>query len=144
MDSQAGRGNGGENSDSASENPERLADIEVWRGDLRVLLRILQDSRTPRYASALMIGVLLWGAMPVDPLPDAIPLAGIIDDATVFLIVRAGIYRLVPNEIIEHHAEVVSKKSKFRFGPVRAVASIAIIQVVLVVGVLGAVTSVIL
>ncbi|WP_191965528.1 MULTISPECIES: YkvA family protein [Haloferax] len=120
------------------EQIQRLAQIEMWRGDLRVLLRVLQDSRTPWYASALMAGVLLWGLLPVDPLPDIVPLAGIIDDAGVFLIIRAAIYRLVPNEIVDQHAEVIANTKKHRFGPAKAVASIAVLQVVLIVVVLGA------
>lgn len=116
------------------EQIQRLAQIEMWRGDLRVL----QDSRTPWYASALMAGVLLWGLLPVDPLPDIVPLAGIIDDSGVFLIIRAAIYRLVPNEIVDQHAEVIANTKKHRVGPAKAVASIAVLQVVLIVVVLGA------
>ena len=132
-----------QNGDGLSrQNPQRLAEIEMWRGDLRVLLRILQDSRTPRYASGLMFGVLLWGVLPIDPLPDAIPLGGIVDDAGVFLIVRAGVYRLIPDEIVDFHTEVVAEKSNIRFGPTRAVASIIVLQIVVIIAVLGGMTSI--
>jgi hypothetical protein len=91
-----------------------------------------------------MLGVLLWGAMPVDPLPDAIPLAGIADDATVFLIVRAAVYRLIPDDIIDYHAEVVSEKSRFQFGPMKAIGAVVLLQIVVVVALLGAAGSIVL
>jgi len=89
-----------------------------------------------------MLGVLIWGAIPVDPLPDAIPLVGIIDDATVFLIVRAAVYQVIPDDVVEFHTEVVEEKSRFRFGPVKAVGSIAIIQILVIAVILGGAASI--
>ncbi|WP_276246168.1 YkvA family protein [Haladaptatus sp. YSMS36] len=128
----------GKAAQSVRTNPKRLAEIELWRTDLRVLLRVLQDSRTPWYASALMFCVLLWGAMPVDPLPDVIPLAGIADDVTVFLIIRSAVYRMIPDEIIDYHTEIVAESKRIRFGPARAVASIVVVQILLIFVALGA------
>lgn len=122
-------------------DPQRVAEMEQWRDDLRVLLRCLRDSRTPWYASALMLGVLVWGAIPVDPLPDVIPLAGIVDDATVFMIVRAGVYRVIPNEVVNFHAEVVAEKSRFHVGPMKAVGSVAVVQILVIMVILGGAAS---
>lgn len=130
-----------EQSRSVRKNPKRVAEMEMWRNDLRVLIRILQDKETPRYAIVLMIGVLAWGLIPIDPLPDIIPLVGIIDDATVFLIVRAGVYRSIPDEVIEYHTEIVREKSKFRFDHKRAVGSLMIVQVIVVLLIVGTVTT---
>jgi hypothetical protein len=90
-----------------------------------------------------MLGVLAWGAIPVDPLPDVIPLVGIVDDAGVFLIVRAAVYGIIPDEVIDFHTEVVSAKSQFQFGPMKAVGSLAIIQILLIVILVGGFTSII-
>lgn len=124
-------------------DPQRVAEMEQWRDDLRVLLRCLRDSRTPWYASALMFGVLVWGAIPVDPLPDMIPLAGIVDDATVFLIVRSAVYRVIPNEIVDFHTEVVAEKSRFQFGPTKVVGSLAVLQILVIIAIFGGFTSII-
>lgn len=126
-----------------NQDPKRVAEKEQWRNDLRVLLRCLQDSRSPWYASALMLGVLAWGVMPVDPIPDAIPLAGIVDDATVFLIIRSAVYGLIPEEVIDFHTNVVEEKSRFRFGPAKAVGSVAVIQLLVVVVLLGGFATII-
>lgn len=131
-----------ETSGQVRRDPQRVAEMEQWQDDLRVLLRCLQDSRTPWYASVLMLGVLAWGAVPVDPLPDMIPLAGIVDDATVFLIVRSAVYRVIPNEVIDFHTEVVAEKSRFQFGPSRAVGSIAVLQIIVIVAVFGGLVSI--
>lgn len=89
-----------------------------------------------------MLGVLAWGAIPVDPLPDMIPLVGIVDDAMIFLIVRSAVYRLVPDEIVDFHTNVVREKSRFRLGPARAVGGIVITQVCVVLALLGTVATV--
>lgn len=89
-----------------------------------------------------MLGVLGWGAIPVDPLPDMIPLVGIVDDATVFLIVRSAVYSLFPDEVVEFHTDVVKEKSRFRLGPARAVGGIAVVQVFVVVALLGTVATI--
>lgn len=132
-----------ENSNSRKD-PKRVAEIEMWRDDLRVLIRILQDKETPRHAALLMAGVLLWGLIPIDPVPDYIPLVGIIDDATVFLIVRAGVYRTISEDVIDYHTEIVKEKSRFRFDHKRAIGSIAVIQVIVVLLVFGTATAVII
>lgn len=135
---------GGEGESEPQQDPKRVAEMEQWRDDLRVLIRCLRDSQTPWYASALMLGVLAWGAIPVDPLPDFIPLAGIVDDATVFLIVRMGVYSVIPNEVVEFHTEVVAEKSRFKLGPMKVVASIAVLQILVMGAILAGVTSVVM
>lgn len=138
MASQVGTAVGGE---AARDDPKRVAEMEQWRGDLRVLIRCLQDSRTPWYATVLMLSVLAWGVMPVDPIPDVIPLAGIVDDATVFMIVRSGVYSVIPDDVADFHTQVVAEKSRVRFGPARAVGAVAVLQVALIVGLLGGAIS---
>lgn len=89
-----------------------------------------------------MLGVLAWGAIPVDPVPDMIPLVGIIDDATVFMIVRQAVYKLIPDEVVDFHTEVVKEKSRFRFGPAKAVGSVVVVQILIIFVLLGGVATI--
>lgn len=88
---------------------------KTTRGAFSALTKALLDSRTPWYAKALPILVLLYAVLPFDLIPDIIPFAGWVDD---LLIVPAGIWlamRYIPQEVLaETGAELSVTIAKFK------------------------------
>jgi uncharacterized membrane protein YkvA (DUF1232 family) len=74
-----------------------------WRAKAALLWRLLKDRRVPWWAKALLPALLLYLAMPVDLIPDFIPVLGHLDDLLVVLLVVAVLLRAVPPEATEEH-----------------------------------------
>jgi uncharacterized membrane protein YkvA (DUF1232 family) len=74
-----------------------------WRAKAALLWRLLKDRRVPWWAKALLLALLLYLAMPVDLIPDFIPVLGHLDDLLVVLLVVAVLLRAVPPEATEEH-----------------------------------------
>ena len=55
--------------------------------ELQILLKTFFDRHTPVGAQLAIVGALLYGASPLDLIPDVIPLLGELDDLTVAIIV---------------------------------------------------------
>ena len=58
-----------------------LTFLKLFRYDLLVMLVALKHRDTPRNVKGLLIAAILYLVSPIDLIPDAVPLAGIIDDA---------------------------------------------------------------
>jgi uncharacterized membrane protein YkvA (DUF1232 family) len=74
-----------------------------WRAKAALLWRLLKDRRVPWWARALLPALLLYLALPVDLIPDFIPVLGHLDDLLVVLLVVAVLLRAVPPEVTEEH-----------------------------------------
>ena len=74
-----------------------------WRAKAALFWRLLKDRRVPWWAKALLPALLLYLAMPVDLIPDFIPVLGHLDDLLVVLLVVAVLLRAVPPETTEEH-----------------------------------------
>lgn len=123
---------------TTSQEAEPLEDrhahsVEQFRGDMRVLFRVIKDRRTPIYVPFLMLGVVIYALSPVDAIPDIIPIGGIIDETVVFLICRAFVYRVVPEEHIDEHAFQVAESSSSPFGAGKTFLALAGIQIGLII-----------
>ena len=55
------------------------------RQKARIAFQAAFDRRTPLSAKAILWGGLLYGVLPIDLIPDLLPLLGIADDAVVIL-----------------------------------------------------------
>jgi uncharacterized membrane protein YkvA (DUF1232 family) len=72
--------------------------------DCAVLLRRLSaDSRIPRGRRTLLLGALAYLAMPIDLVPDFVPVAGQLDDALVVAFVLRSVVRSAGPAIVEEH-----------------------------------------
>ena len=85
----------------------RRSDARAWAGfvpDCVVLFRrLIGDARVPR-GRKLLLGVLLaYLAMPIDIVPDFIPVAGQLDDAIVVAAVLRSILRSAGEAPIREH-----------------------------------------
>jgi uncharacterized membrane protein YkvA (DUF1232 family) len=83
----------------------RIANL-VWRLPLyaRLVWGLARDSRTPLALKALLVAALTYLVMPVDLIPDAIPLIGQADDLTVLLLVLDLFIANVPADVRLEHA----------------------------------------
>jgi uncharacterized membrane protein YkvA (DUF1232 family) len=65
--------------------------------------RLLADRRVPRSRKLLIVGLIGYLAMPVDLVPDFIPVAGQLDDAIVVALVLRAVLRAGGRELLHEH-----------------------------------------
>ena len=92
---------------SALRPAEAAAHVRELGGDLvRLpgrLRRVAADPRTPRRARWLLIGLALYVASPIDPIPDFIPGVGHLDELVIVPLALARIRRMIPAEVWAEH-----------------------------------------
>jgi uncharacterized membrane protein YkvA (DUF1232 family) len=72
--------------------------------DCLVLLHpLLRDPRVPKRRKLLLAALLAYLAMPIDLLPDFIPVAGQLDDAIVVALVLRAVLRSGGPELLREH-----------------------------------------
>ena len=65
--------------------------------------RLGRDPRVPRRHKVLLVGVGLYLAMPIDLVPDFIPVAGQLDDAVVVGLALRAVLRRSGHELLAEH-----------------------------------------
>lgn len=65
--------------------------------------RLLQDERVSRPRKFLLAGLVAYLAMPLDLVPDFIPVAGQLDDAILVALVLRTVLRSARTELIREH-----------------------------------------
>lgn len=82
----------------------RLARL-IWKLPMytRVIWGLLRDPRTPLPLKALLGAALAYLVMPIDLVPDAIPILGQADDLTVLLLVLDMFIQNAPPEVRAEH-----------------------------------------
>jgi hypothetical protein len=65
--------------------------------------RLLADRRVPRSRKLLIVGLIGYLAMPIDLVPDFIPVAGQLDDAIVVALVVRAVLRSAGRELLQEH-----------------------------------------
>lgn len=74
-----------------------------WRTVFTGVVGLVQDDRVPLLARLLPAPLLLYLALPIDLLPDFIPLIGQLDDVIVAAAVAWLLVHLIPAEILNEH-----------------------------------------
>lgn len=84
----------------------RLARL-VWKLPTyaRMVWGIVRDPRTPLPLKALLGAALAYVVMPIDLVPDAIPIIGQADDLTVLLLALDLFIQNAPKDVRDEHAE---------------------------------------
>jgi hypothetical protein len=67
------------------------------------LRRVAGDPRTPRRARWWLIGLAVYVASPIDPIPDFIPGVGHLDELVIVPLVLRRIRRMIPAEVWAEH-----------------------------------------
>ena len=70
--------------------------LKLFRHDLIVMLLALKNRDTPRSVKGLLVAALLYFLSPIDLLPDAIPLMGMVDDLIIVPMAVEGLMKLLP------------------------------------------------
>ncbi len=121
-----------------------LDKINRWARKLKLEIIAIyiasKDTRTPRMAKLLAVGVAAYAFSPIDLIPDFIPVLGLVDD---FLIVPAGIaliVRLIPPELMaafRQDAKAMIKPSSNWIAALLIIALWALTAVVIILIFLG-------
>ncbi len=67
------------------------------------LRRVAADPRTPRRARWWLIGLAIYVASPIDPIPDFLPGIGHLDEIVVVPLVLRHIRRMIPPDVWAEH-----------------------------------------
>ena len=87
--------------------------LKLFRKDLVVMLLAMRHPGTPRRIKGLMLLAFLYLISPVDLIPDAIPVLGIMDDAVIVPAAICGLMRMLPSSVradSEYQAQVVARR----------------------------------
>ncbi len=90
--------------------------LKLFRYDLLVMLVALKHRDTPKNVKGLLLAAILYLVSPIDLIPDAIPLAGIIDDAVIVPTAIMGLTNMLPAHV-RYYAEDQAGKM-LRYMPV--------------------------
>jgi uncharacterized membrane protein YkvA (DUF1232 family) len=89
----------------------RVAALSLRR-KARLAWRLLGDRRVPLPAKAIVPALVLYLAMPLDLVPDFIPVVGYLDDLLVILGAAWLFLRLVPAGVLEEHVAVLEVENR--------------------------------
>ena len=80
----------------------RMLGVDLVRlpGRLR---RVAADPRTPRRARWWLIGLAVYVASPIDPIPDFLPVVGYLDELVVVPLVLRHVKRMIPPDAWAEH-----------------------------------------
>ena len=84
----------------------RLARL-IWKLPTyaRMVWGMMRDPRTPLPLKGLLAAALAYLALPIDLVPDAIPILGQADDLTILLLVLDLFIQNAPKQVRDEHAE---------------------------------------
>jgi len=101
--------------------------LQRWRAqagrfqlEMFILYLACRDSRTPRSARTLAMGIVGYALSPIDLIPDPVPLIGYLDDVGVLLLGLAILPRMIPSTIM---TDCRTKARGLPTAPVRWVAT---------------------
>ncbi len=98
-----------------------LTFLKLFRYDLLVMLVALKHRDTPKNVKGLLLAAILYLLSPIDLIPDAIPLAGVIDDVVIVPAAVLGLTKLLPSHV-RYYAEEQAGRM-LRYMPVILVAA---------------------
>jgi uncharacterized membrane protein YkvA (DUF1232 family) len=85
----------------------RRCDAYAWARfipDSMILVRrLIADQRVPRSRKALLAVLIAYLALPIDLVPDFIPIAGQLDDVIVLALVLGAILRAGGEQLLDEH-----------------------------------------
>ena len=74
-----------------------------WRSKLELAGRLVMDGRMPLLVRIIPALLVLYLALPLDLIPDFIPVLGQLDDVLVLVVGVALLVRLAPMKVIDEH-----------------------------------------
>ena len=83
-----------------------------WSARLRLVAALTRDERIPRAVRLIPPLLVLYLAMPIDLVPDFIPVLGQLDDVLVAVVAIGLIVKFAPINVIESHIEQLEAESR--------------------------------
>lgn len=77
---------------------------------LRLYWRLLRDGRVSIWPKAMLVGAIAYVVLPVDLLPDVLPLLGQVDDLVILLVAARWFVHWCPPEVVREHVEVIARR----------------------------------
>lgn len=74
-----------------------------WRRKARLSWGLVRDARIPLWTRGIIPVLVIYLALPVDVIPDFIPVLGYLDDLLIVAVAGALLIRFVPRAVIEDH-----------------------------------------
>ncbi len=84
------------------------------RDKLSLAARLWRDRRVPWPAKLLLPLLIVYLALPLDLIPDFIPVIGYLDDAAILLLIALLLLRVLPRDVIEEHLAALESKNNSR------------------------------
>jgi len=76
---------------------------------LRLVWALLRDSRVPVRHKLILAGIGAYIVLPIDLIPDAVPVLGQLDDLAVVLLGLDLFIRVAPQEVVDEHLARISQ-----------------------------------
>jgi uncharacterized membrane protein YkvA (DUF1232 family) len=83
--------------------PARRVLALPWRRKLALVSLLLKDGRVPIWAKIVLPALIVYLALPVDLIPDFIPVIGHLDDLLLVALAATLLFRGIPPEVMEEH-----------------------------------------
>lgn len=80
---------------------------QLWN-NARLAWRLLRDRRISWRAKAVLLGAVAYVILPVDFLPDTLPLLGQVDDVLLLVFAWKLFLSLCPSEVVVEHARDIA------------------------------------
>jgi uncharacterized membrane protein YkvA (DUF1232 family) len=74
-----------------------------WRDKLALVVALMREERLPLEGRAVLPVLVLYLALPLDVVPDVIPVIGQLDDAVVAIVAVTLVARAGPRALLEEH-----------------------------------------
>ena len=81
---------------------KRILDLE-FRDKISLGANLFMDRRIPPWARIVSVALIVYLALPLDIIPDFIPVIGFLDDFLVVLIGAGVVLRSIPRDVLEEH-----------------------------------------
>ena len=92
---------------------KRLTSIaRQFKQELRVYRLVLKDKRTPWLAKVLLGAAIAYALMPIDIIPDFIPILGHLDDLVIVPVLVVVGLKLIPKEVVDDARNAVKHARK--------------------------------
>ena len=86
------------------------------RSKLRLAWRLLLDRRMPALVKAVIPALVAYLLMPLDIIPDFIPIVGQLDDLLLIVLAVGMVLRFTPAELLEEHLRRLEAEAPAKAG----------------------------
>lgn len=88
----------------------RVKDLP-WRYKLVLARRLIGDERLPLLVRAILPALVVYLSLPIDLIPDFLPVIGQVDDVLVLVVGIVLLVKLTPAQLLEEHLSRVENEA---------------------------------